>query len=263
MGKADGQVQLLLRPFLQIRRKKRYDLQQLFPAQRMEHLNAVDPVDEFRPEHFADLCHHAVLHFLIFLFLCRSRGETDGLGIHDVPCPHVGGHDHNRIPEIHLTSLRVREMSFVQNLQQQIEHIRIGLLDFIEQHHGIRILADPVRQLTALLIAYIARCGADHLGYRVLLHVFGHVHTDHVLLISEHCLRKCLGKLCFTDTGGAQEQEGADGPVRILQSHPSSSYGSCHGCHGVLLSDDPLVQRILKAHQALAFLLRQATHRHL
>ena len=47
-------------------------------------------------------------------------------------------------------------MSFVENLQQYIENVRMGFLDLIKQNDRIRVLADLVGQLTAFFISDIA-----------------------------------------------------------------------------------------------------------
>ena len=40
-----------------------------------------------------------------------------------------------------------------------VEHVRMGLLDLVEQHHGVRPAADRLGQLTALVVADVAGRG--------------------------------------------------------------------------------------------------------
>ena len=96
-------------------------------------------------------------------------------------------------------------MAVVQHLQQNIEHIRVSLLNLIKKDHAVRVPAHLLTELSALIIANIPWRGTDQLGDAVLLHIFRHVHTDHCLLASKHSLGKRLGKLGFTNAGGAKE----------------------------------------------------------
>ena len=73
----------------------------------------------------------------------------------------VGGHDHDRVAEVHRAALAVGETAIVKQLQQDVEHFVVGLLDLVEQHHAVLPAADSFRQLTALLIPDIARRRAD------------------------------------------------------------------------------------------------------
>ena len=47
----------------------------------------------------------------------------------------VRGHDQHRVLEVHRAALRVGQPAVVQHLQQHVEHIRMRLLDLVEQHH--------------------------------------------------------------------------------------------------------------------------------
>ena len=72
----------------------------------------------------------------------------------------------------------VGDLSVVQNLQQHIQHIRVGLFNFVEQHHGIGLAADLLRQLARLIVAHIARRGAHNAGNGVLFHKLGHIQPN-------------------------------------------------------------------------------------
>ena len=56
---------------------------------------------------------------------------------------------------------RVGDLAFFQDLQEQMHHVRMRFLDFVEQHHGIRTAAHRLGKLTALLVADISRRRAD------------------------------------------------------------------------------------------------------
>ena len=80
-----------------------------------------------------------------------------------------------------LLSVSVR---VVHHLQQDVEDVRVRLLDLVEQHDAVRVLVDRVGELAALIEADVARRRADQPRHRVLLHVLGHVEADE--LDAEH-----------------------------------------------------------------------------
>ena len=71
--------------------------------------------------------------------------------------------------------------------------------DFIEQDYAVRLSSDLFGQLTALLVADIARRGADKTGNRVLFHKFRHIKADYGVFVAEHRRTECFAKLSFAD----------------------------------------------------------------
>ena len=90
---------------------------------------------------------------------------------------------------------RVGEATFLQDLQQRVEHVGVGLLDLVEEHHGERLAPHGLGELAALLVADVAGRRADQAADRVLLHVLGHVELDQRLLVAEQELGERLGQL--------------------------------------------------------------------
>jgi hypothetical protein len=76
----------------------------------------------------------------------------------------------------------VGEAAVVHHLQQRVEHVRVGLLDLVEQHDRVRAPADGLGQLAALFVADVAGGRADEPRDGVFLHVLGHVDADHRVL---------------------------------------------------------------------------------
>ena len=83
------------------------------------------------------------------------------LVLHDFAAAQVAGHDNQRILKVHAAALAIGQAAIVQNLQQHIEHIRMGLFDFVQQDDAVGVTAYSLGQLTALIIAHIAWRGAD------------------------------------------------------------------------------------------------------
>src|SRR3954468_23695634 len=98
------------------------DVLDLALAERSEDDDVVDTVEKLRPEMLAqrigDLCfdHRPVL-------ACMFE---------DVGAANVRRHDDDRISEIDRPTLRIRKPAVVQNLKQDVEHVRVRLLDLVE-----------------------------------------------------------------------------------------------------------------------------------
>ena len=76
----------------------------------------------------------------------------------------------------------------------------------------------------------------------MLLHVLAHVDADDGPLVVEEKLGQGPGQLGLADPGRAEEQERADGPVRIRQAGAAAPDGVGDGGHGFVLADDALVK---------------------
>ena len=150
-------------------------------------------------------------------------------------------------------ALPVGQPAIVEHLQQNVEHVRMRLLDLVEQNDLVRPPPHSFGECAALLIADIARRRADQAGDRVLLHVFRHVDADQRIFVVEQIFRQRLGQFGLADAGGPQEHERADRPVRILQAGARAPHGGRHRVHRFLLADDALGELVFHA-QELFFL---------
>ena len=57
----------------------------------------------------------------------------------------VGGHDQDDVAEVGLAAVVVGQRGVVHHLQQDVEDVRVRLLDLVEQQHRVRRLADRRR----------------------------------------------------------------------------------------------------------------------
>ena len=136
-------------------------------------------------------------------------------------------------------------------------------LDLIEQHHGIRLSSDCLGQLTALVVAHITRRRSDQAGHGELLHVLRHVESHHGALIVKERRRKALCKLSLADTGGTEEEEGADGLRGILDARLTSLNGLRNLLHGLILTHDPLMQGVVQVESLILLRLGELGHRNI
>ena len=228
--------------------------------QGVEDDDLIHPVQELGAEGALQLLHHPLLHGLV-IFGSSGR-HTLGLETHPGLFPdqigaHVGGHDHHGVAHVHRTPPGIGQPSVLDHLQQDVEHVRVRLLDLVEQHHRVRVTAYRLGQLPGLLVADVARRSPQQAGDRMLLHVLGHVKADDGLLVPEQRLCQGAGQLRLADAGGPEEDEGADRALGVFQSGTCPPDRPGHGGHRVLLADHPLVQHVLHVQQALGFILAQ------
>src|SRR5581483_570051 len=146
-----------------------------------------------------------------------------------------------------LTALSVGQPPVLQDLEQGVEDVGVGLLDLVEEHDRERLAAHRLGELTALFVADVARGRADETGDGVLLHVLGHVELDQMVLVAEQELGEGLRQLGLPDARRAEEDERAAGTLGVLESGTGAADRLADGLDGVVLADDPLVQLLLHA----------------
>ena len=173
----------------------------------------------------------------------------------------VRRHDDDGVPEVHRAPLRIGEAPVVENLQQDVEHVRMRLLDLVEQHHRVRAAAHRLGELAALLVADVARRRADQPRDGVLLHVLRHVDAHHRLLVVEQELGERARRLGLSHARGAEEDERADGPIRILQPGARAAHGVRDGLHRLLLPDHAARQLLVELRQPLPLALEHPRDR--
>ena len=68
------------------------------------------------------------------------------------------------VAEVDPAALGVGQVPVLQDLEQDVEDLRVGLLDLVEQHDRVALAADRLGQLAALVEADVARRRADQRG---------------------------------------------------------------------------------------------------
>ena len=135
----------------------------------MEHDDLVDPVEELRPEVGAKRLHHLTPRAFIDAGgrggrspLLRVELAADQRPFGDELTAKVRRHDHDGVLEIDRPALAVGEPAVIEQLEENVEHFRMGLFDFIEKHHGVRATADGFGELTGFLVADVSGRRTDH-----------------------------------------------------------------------------------------------------
>jgi len=157
--------------------------------------------------------------------------------------------------------MAVGQPTVVEDLQQGIEHVRMGLFDLVEKHHAIGLAPHGLGELAALVVADVARRRTDQTGHGMAFHVLGHVEAHHVLLGIEERGGQRLAELGLADAGRAEEDERTDRPIRVLEPGPGPQHGIGHGGDRLVLADHPFVQLIAQAQKFLALALQEPRDR--
>ncbi len=165
----------------------------------------------------------------------------------------VRSHDDDRVPEIHHAAFAVGQAAIIHDLQQDVEHIRMRLLDLVEQDDRVRAATHLLGKLSAFFVADVSRRRADQARDRVLLHVLGHVDADHGVLVVEQKLGECTRQFGLADAGRAQENERADRTLGIAQSCARTPNRIGHALQRRVLSHHALPQPLFHVDQLLDF----------
>ena len=232
---------------------------QLLSAQGIKDKDFVHTVQKFRTEHVLDFSKHLLL--AVLALACLVAGKAQRSGVSQLLCAGVACHNQHGITEVYRASLTVGQTAILHNLQQQIKHIGMCLFDFIQKHYTVRLTAYRIRQLSALVIAYIARRCANQACCGVLFHVFRHIEAQHSAFIAKQLLCQCLRQLSFAYTGRTEEQEGTDRSVFVLKACAGTANSSAYRAHSLILTDNTLVQTLLQLQQTAAFCFGQTCQR--
>ncbi len=159
-----------------------------------------------------------ITRFLISSYSTRERlAEADaGVLTGDVFAADIGGTDDDGVDEADRAPFAVGQPSVVQDLEQKIEDVAVGLFDLVQKKHRVRVAPHLFGKLTAFAVAHIAGRRSDELGDGVTLHILAHVQANEPLFVVEQELGQCLGQLGLSYTGRSEKDEGADGTFLSL-----------------------------------------------
>src|SRR5256714_6387028 len=216
------------------------DVADLLARELVEDDYVVNAVQELRLEVLAqDLC-DGLAHLLLVV-----------AHLLNLTAPKVRGHNQDRVLEVHRAPLRVGQATVVENLQQDVENVRMRLLYLVEEDDAVGAASDGLGQLPALLVADVTGRCSDHARDGVLLHVLRHVEAYHRPLVVEQkfCERAC--GFSFADAGGPEEDERADGAVRVLEACARAAHRVGDSRQSLVLTDDALAQTLLHRDELL------------
>src|SRR5262245_19788478 len=129
----------------------------------------------------------------------------------------------------------------------------MSLLDLIEKNDAIRTSANALGEISAFVITDISRRSSDQSGNGMLLHVFGHIDTDHRALVIEKKLGESSCSLGLSNTCRSEEHEHTDGAVAILETCAITACGIRDSLQRQVLADDPSTEKVFHLDKLLNF----------
>src|SRR5208282_1549548 len=216
------------------------NLDQVGFAERHEQDDLIHAVQEFRIEGALDLALHQVFD-LLGNHLVFRRLEAQALALHQVPRADVRRHDDDGVLEVDRVAQAVGQLTVFKDLQQDVEHIRVRLLDFVEQNDRIWRPFDAFRQLSTLFVTNVTGRRTDQFRYGMLLHELRHIEADESFIAAEHEMRQSARDFSFAYAGRSEEQERPDRAVGALQPGTRAANGASQRADGFFLRDDALV----------------------
>src|SRR5215208_281117 len=232
---------LTFQVLVQAREHDVHDLQHVLLGEGLEDDDLIYPVEELRPE--SPLQGLARPPLGLTEVHAVARGEAELPRRDEVLAAHVGGH------------YGVREAPVIEDLQERVEDVGVGLLDLVEENDRVGTPADLLRELSRLFVSDVAWRGADEPGDGVGLLELGHVYPDHGVLLAEEVLGESPREFGLADSCRTEEDKAADGTLGVLDACPGAPDGLGNGLDRGLLTHDPLVQYGLQAQQTLGLLL--------
>ena len=109
----------------------------------------------------------------------------------------------------------VGQRAVVHHLQQDVVDVRMRLFDFVQQHHGMRMLIDAIGQETALVEADITGRCTKQARHGMTFHVLRHIEAQH---LDAERGGKLLGHFRLAHACRAGEDIGANRLVRFAQT---------------------------------------------
>src|SRR4029077_10297487 len=92
--------------------------------------------------------------------------------------PEVAGHDDDAVAEVDSTALGVREVSVLEDLEEDVEDLGMGLLDLVEEDDRVVLATDSLGQLATLVEADVARGCTHEPAHVVALPELAHIYLD-------------------------------------------------------------------------------------
>src|SRR3990172_2160138 len=132
----------------------------------------------------------------------QRLGDGVGLG-HELRVPaqaedelaaDVGGEQDERVLEVDEPALAVLHPALVEDLEEDLVDVRVGLLDLVEQHHAVGAPPHRLGEHAALAVADVAGGGTLERRDGVRLLELAHVDGDEVLLAAVQCLGQREGE---------------------------------------------------------------------
>src|SRR6185369_6769621 len=140
-----------------------------------------------------------------------------GTEAHNYVSPDVRSQQYDAILKIDLASLAIFQNSLIENLEEELHHIRMCLFHFVEEHHRIGLSPHCLGQNAAFTVTDVSWRRSLQTGYSMSFLILAHVDRYQVSFAAIQGVSESESSFRLTNTGGSDEQENADRPFRISQ----------------------------------------------
>jgi len=169
-----------------------------------------------------------------------------GAELHDGVGPGVRGQDDDRVFEIDAAPFPVLHLPLVEDLEEELQDVGMGLLDLVQENDGVGLSPDGFRQNATFPVSHVARRRPLQRGNRVGFLKLRHVDGDQVSLPPIQEVGKGQSRLGLADAAGPDEEKHTLRLLGILDLGEGSSDPMAHDLQGVVLPDDPAAEVLLQ-----------------
>ncbi|ABA48270.1 63 kDa protein [Burkholderia pseudomallei 1710b] len=173
----------------------------------------------------------------------------------------VRGQDDQRVAKVDLTAFGIVHRALVEHLEEHLEHVRMRLLDFVEQHDRIRIATHRLRQHAALAVADVAGRRALQARHAVRLLILAHVDRDQLALAAVQHVGERERGLGLADARRPDEHEHAARLVRILEVRGRGAHALRDRAERMVLADHARAEQIAQVQHGLDLVLHHPAER--
>ena len=142
--------------------------------------------------------------------------------------------------------LVIRQAAIIEDLQQHVEHIRMGFLDLIQQHDRIGASPNGLGQFPAFFVTDITgRCPMSLLTLCRSINSLISMRTM-AFSSSKRTSARALQSSVFPTPVGPKENERPNRPIRVLQPAATATHGVRDGLDRLILTDNSEMQSLFE-----------------
>ena len=150
----------------------------------------------------------------------------------------VWGHYDDCVFEINPSSLAIFELSFIQDLEHNIQNIRRGLLNLIKENHRVWLSSHSLSKPSSFIISNISGRRSNQLWNWELLHKFRHIKSDHSSLITKIVLCNQLCEVGLSNPRWSKEKKWTNRFIFFDDRKPTSNQSFYHIFYCIILPND-------------------------
>ena len=134
-------------------------------------------------------------------------------------------------------------------------------LHFIKKNHRIWVFTNSFSQLTTGFITHITGRSTHQTSHGMFLTEFGHIYSNHSVLIIEQEFSKSFSKLGFSRSRRSQEQERTSRSLRIAHTRTRTTYSIRNSLHSIILVNNLFANHLFHFDQFLSFTFKHFANR--